>query len=111
MDGETFRAGDCVYVLGDDFQQAWLSDDEEEPCEVCGSTHLEVDMLECSRCLRGFHLACLRPKLKAVPKVSGGVYALMEKGPMGEHVAGGEELGGGGVRVGHGLGVGSIWPH
>jgi hypothetical protein len=62
--------GDCVYVLGEGFdQEGMISDEEDEACEVCGSDHLDVDMLECSKCLRGFHLNCLRPKLKAVPKV------------------------------------------
>jgi hypothetical protein len=40
--------------------------------QVCGSAHLNVHMLECSKCLRGFHLSCLRPRLKAVPKVGAG---------------------------------------
>ncbi len=36
MDGETFRVGDCVYVIADNFDPAWLEDEEDEPCEVGG---------------------------------------------------------------------------
>lgn len=33
---------------------------EDEPCEKCGGFATEGTMLECDRCLRGYHLKCLR---------------------------------------------------
>lgn len=36
--------------------------------QVCSRSALLTGMLECSTCLRGFHLKCLRPALKAVPE-------------------------------------------
>ena len=44
-----------------------------EPCEVCQlavrrTKGREVPMLECERCLRGYHTSCLEPPLASVPK-------------------------------------------
>lgn len=50
--------------------RAACSDDEDEACVVCGAVDKAgVDMIECDRCLRGFHLDCLKPVLPAVPEV------------------------------------------
>ena len=48
---------------------------ELEVCEVCEVTkkrrgRKEVPMLECDKCLRGYHLDCLDPPLAAVPEVA-----------------------------------------
>ena len=49
---------------------------QAEPCEVCHKAvrrargGVEVPLLECAQCLRGYHLACLDPPLDSVPQVS-----------------------------------------
>ncbi len=59
---------------------AWLlpmqddSAEAEEVCEVCNKADKKrgrrfVELLECDRCLRGYHLDCLEPPLDAVPEV------------------------------------------
>lgn len=45
-----------------------------EPCEICGNImkragRKAVPLLECDKCLRGFHLDCLQPPLFKVPEV------------------------------------------
>ena len=60
-----------VYLVETD-NLALLPDesDETDVCRVCHKqTKTGSDMLECSRCLGGFHMKCLKPALKAVPKV------------------------------------------
>lgn len=51
------------------------SDDDEEvfACPACGGTDTEKPtlMLECSKCLGGWHLGCLEPPLSDVPEVGG----------------------------------------
>lgn len=70
LDDQTFRVGDCTYVVLNDAALDGLSDDEEEECVVCGKAQLNgSEMLECGRCLRGFHLCCLDPPLSTVPEV------------------------------------------
>ncbi|WIA29405.1 hypothetical protein OEZ86_011909 [Tetradesmus obliquus] len=66
VDGEVFGPGDDVYLALDEFDN---DEEEEEACEVCGSSSSKRGnaILECSTCLRGFHLRCLMPRLKAVP--------------------------------------------
>lgn len=45
-------------------------EEEEARCVACGSEEKEeVAMLECSRCLGGWHLTCLDPPLADVPEV------------------------------------------
>lgn len=52
------------------FLHSHSDDEEEEACATCGEVdRAGVDMLECGRCLRGFHLCCLDPPLDAVPEV------------------------------------------
>jgi len=63
---ETFRAGDDVYLLLERYGEYPEGD---EPCEACGSADEPCGMLECGACLRGFHMRCLSPPLKRVPKV------------------------------------------
>lgn len=83
FEGETYHVGDaaCVIMRPDTFDDDF---EEDETCAVCGevqrmrvvaaskSRHKreqEVPMLECARCLWGFHLDCLDPPLPAVPQV------------------------------------------
>ena len=66
-DGETFKVGDSAYVVMDPDAFDWEAE-EEEVCQVCGSAEGDT-LLECDRCLLGYHLKCLKPPLKDVPKV------------------------------------------
>ena len=53
------------------FEAAGGFEESDEPCELCGGAQ-QTDanlLLECERCLRGFHMACLDPPLSAVPEV------------------------------------------
>lgn len=70
LDGETFCVGDSAYlILTDDFDEDDFA--EEEVCQVCKSAEPDnVPILECNKCLLGYHLTCLRPPLAEVPKVS-----------------------------------------
>lgn len=71
VDGHTYHVGDSAYLkMTDDFDEDDFA--EEEVCQVCGSSEpLDVPLLECNKCLLGYHLTCLKPPLVAVPKVSG----------------------------------------
>ena len=53
------------------FENAGGFEEEDEPCEECGSAEQAEDshLLECDRCLRGFHTGCLDPPLDGVPEV------------------------------------------
>ncbi|KAF8073069.1 ORC1A [Scenedesmus sp. PABB004] len=66
VDGEVIGPGDDAYVRLDEYE---YEEDEDEACEVCHSSKCRRgnEILECSTCLRGFHLRCLAPPLKAVP--------------------------------------------
>ena len=44
-----------------------LEDLEEVSCEVCSSIEDDENMLLCDGCDSGYHLYCLRPKLKTIP--------------------------------------------
>lgn len=65
-DGEEFVVGDDVYVKRTD-DDVEPSEDEVEECRVCYADKNCV-MLECEDCLGGFHLSCLNPPLRKVPK-------------------------------------------
>lgn len=66
FDEVEFRVGDCVYVRR--VESSSDSDDTEfDECHICGKTGKAV-MVECDECLGGFHLSCLKPPLKSVPK-------------------------------------------
>ena len=71
LDGEVFRVGDQVYIVIDENVLGSGLDDEDEShsCGVCGSSdQRKGKLLECSKCLGGFHLRCLNPPLKDVPE-------------------------------------------
>jgi len=50
-----------------------LLPNESDETDLCCICHLRsktvTDMLECSRCIGGFHMKCLKPALKSIPKV------------------------------------------
>jgi hypothetical protein len=66
-DGEEYQVGDDVYILLEKYD---YDSDEDEACEICGSSHFRNPMLECSKCLRGFHSRCLKPAVTKIPEVS-----------------------------------------
>ncbi|CAH8276669.1 unnamed protein product [Arabidopsis lyrata] len=64
-----FEIGDHVYVKR---REDTNSDEEEEDpeiedCQMCFKSDTNI-MIECDDCLGGFHLNCLKPPLKDVPK-------------------------------------------
>ncbi len=70
--GIIYQVGCSAYVVID--PEAGAEACELEVCEVCQVTkkrrgRKEVPMLECDKCLRGYHLDCLSPPLDAVPEV------------------------------------------
>lgn len=69
VDGDTFSVGDSAYVrMTNSFNAEDFAD--VEVCQVCGQAEPEdVAMLECNKCLQGYHLTCLTPPLAEVPKV------------------------------------------
>lgn len=69
VDGNTFSGGDSVYIMmTNSFDVDEFAD--VEVCQVCGQTEPEdVPILECNKCLQGYHLTCLTPPLEEVPKV------------------------------------------
>lgn len=68
-DGDTFSVGDSAYVMmTNSFDVDEFAD--VEVCQVCGDTGPEeLTMLECTKCLEGYHLSCLTPPLTEVPAV------------------------------------------
>lgn len=70
--GIAYQVGCSAYVVIE--AEAGAAACELEVCEVCELTkkkrgRKEVPMLECDKCLRGYHLDCLDPPLAAVPEV------------------------------------------
>lgn len=70
--GVTYHVGCSAYVVMD--TEASNAEYELEVCEICRKTvkkkgRKEIPMLECDKCLRGYHLDCLNPPLKDVPEV------------------------------------------
>ena len=68
------QVGDDAYVIMDmkAFEAAGGFEESDEPCELCGEAQ-QTDanlLLECERCLRGYHMACLGPPLSHVPEAS-----------------------------------------
>jgi hypothetical protein len=65
--------GDDAYIIVDmkAFEAAGGFEESDEPCELCGEAQQSDAnlLLECERCLRGFHMTCLDPPLSAVPEV------------------------------------------
>jgi origin recognition complex subunit 1 len=72
LDNEVFRVGDNVYVVVDETLLGSQLDDEEDECYSCGicgsAAKRQGKLLECSKCLGGFHLGCLNPPLKQIPE-------------------------------------------
>ena len=69
----TYRVGDSAYIIMEPGEYG--SEEEYEPCEVCERAkktagRREIPLLECDRCLRGYHLTCLEPPLPHVPEAS-----------------------------------------
>lgn len=71
LDGDNFRKGDIVYVVIDEsLLGGALDESETDAAAVCGICNLKSKkdgLLECNRCLGGFHLSCLDPPLDAIP--------------------------------------------
>ena len=69
VDGDTFSVGDSAYVrMTNSFNAEDFAD--VELCQICGQAEPEdIAMLECNKCLQGYHLTCLTPPLAEVPKV------------------------------------------
>ena len=44
-------------------------DEDDVACEACGLGDDEENLMLCEDCPRGWHIYCLRPKLRRVPKV------------------------------------------
>ena len=60
---------------GDDYDEIAASSDEDDEednplhdCRACGRGDRPEEIVLCDRCDRGYHLACLRPPLPAVPE-------------------------------------------
>ena len=70
VDGHTFQVGDSAYLrMTEDFDEDDFA--EEEVCQLCGYAEpADIAILECNKCLLGYHLTCLKPPLADVPKVS-----------------------------------------
>ncbi|KAL3701075.1 hypothetical protein R1sor_019097 [Riccia sorocarpa] len=66
LDDVEFRVGEDVYVTkeGVDCPESEI---EVEECQICGEPG-ETTMIECDKCLGGFHLTCLDPPLEEVPE-------------------------------------------
>ena len=67
----TIKPGGHGPVIAQDFE------DERELCELCGKVDKQakgrrgqaIPLLECGKCLRGFHSSCLAPPLSSIPEV------------------------------------------
>jgi Cdc6-like AAA superfamily ATPase len=81
LGGVTFKVGDAVYVVSNEQMLDEINQAEQGQltgldkhlfhCGVCGSDACDEDshaMVECGRCLQGYHLACLDPPLTEVPE-------------------------------------------
>ncbi|CAN6469548.1 unnamed protein product [Victoria cruziana] len=66
-DGGQFCVGDDVYVKRRQDADSDADDPEVEECRVCFETGKAV-MIECDDCLGGFHLKCIRPRMRKVPE-------------------------------------------
>ncbi|XP_073103764.1 origin of replication complex subunit 1 isoform X1 [Elaeis guineensis] len=66
-DGGEFEVGDDVYVKRREGAESDDEDPEVEACRICFQSGRLV-MIECDDCLGGFHLKCLKPRLKKIPE-------------------------------------------
>jgi hypothetical protein len=48
--------------------QAPSDQDDDTPCEACGSPSPDPPMLLCDSCDKGYHISCLNPPLTSVPR-------------------------------------------
>ena len=67
LDRVPYRVGDDVYVMKTRDRSALSLGDDV--CCVCNESRKRDNMLECSRCLGGFHMECLTPRMEALPQV------------------------------------------
>ncbi len=51
-----------------DASEEGSEEEEDIPCEVCGDPEDGDHMLICDGCEKGYHMYCLKPKLKAIPE-------------------------------------------
>eukprot|EP00798_Chlamydomonas_sp_ICE-L_P011214 gene11214-18837_t len=65
---EIYSVGDAVYLIATEDVQALPAGCEGDCCIMCGSDERLDSIVECSRCLGGFHTDCLVPKLKKIPE-------------------------------------------
>ncbi|XP_020103814.1 origin of replication complex subunit 1-like isoform X1 [Ananas comosus] len=66
-DGGEFAVGDDVYVKRREGAESDAEDPEVEECRICFRVGEGV-LIECDDCLGGFHLKCLKPRLRKVPE-------------------------------------------
>ena len=71
------RVGGDVYVYSGDAENLALlrfRAEEEERCSACGNSSGGDDrpLVECDRCLRGFHMDCCEPPLRRLSTVGHG---------------------------------------
>ncbi|KAG1670937.1 hypothetical protein FOA52_011372 [Chlamydomonas sp. UWO 241] len=66
--GRTWAVGDDAYLVETDDHMQLPLEDHDDLCCVCEKGNKRNSMIECARCLGGFHMGCLKPKLKAVPE-------------------------------------------
>ena len=58
-----------VYIIETADDDQLPDEGAEDLCSLCSRGHCPENMIECSRCLGGFHMKCMKPALKAVPEV------------------------------------------
>eukprot|EP00195_Chlamydomonas_chlamydogama_P004816 CAMPEP_0202898728 /NCGR_PEP_ID=MMETSP1392-20130828/7170_1 /ASSEMBLY_ACC=CAM_ASM_000868 /TAXON_ID=225041 /ORGANISM="Chlamydomonas chlamydogama, Strain SAG 11-48b" /LENGTH=308 /DNA_ID=CAMNT_0049584737 /DNA_START=243 /DNA_END=1166 /DNA_ORIENTATION=- len=68
FNGDTYHVGEDVYVVETTDPSQLPADDVPERCCKCLKMNNVQSMIECSRCLQGFHMKCLNPPLKKVPE-------------------------------------------
>ncbi|CAD7703936.1 unnamed protein product, partial [Ostreobium quekettii] len=66
MNGYSFHVHDCAYIVLD-WDKFEANHNDAEPCVYCGSVDATEEMLECDKCLKGYHTACLTPPLEELP--------------------------------------------
>ena len=67
-----YPASLTVYLIETADPTQLPAEEEGDLCCLCRGENCD-GMLECSRCLGGYHMKCLKPKVKEVPKVGGSV--------------------------------------
>ena len=72
-----------VYIIETDDDDQLPDEGAEDLCSLCSRGHCPENMIECSRCLGGFHMKCMKPALKAVPEVGAHAYGRGGRGGRG----------------------------